>query len=207
MRAARELRLVVYDETCVLRGGGLSSVWWLGSELYVRAGWVAGARGVSSWSEAFHWLCNYPGGEPIAQVQFWGHGKWGRALIGDEVFDRHALSPRHELHGGLCALRERLAPTGVAWWFRTCETFGARPGHDFARRFSEFLGAPVAGHTHVIADWQSGLHSLEPGAQPSWSEHEGLRLGTPAEPRAAARSRPWLAHTVSALRSRVPDGW
>ena len=40
----------------------------------------------------------------------------------------------------LCALRERLAPNALVW-FRTCETFGASAGHDFARAWTDFSGA------------------------------------------------------------------
>src|SRR6185437_12193271 len=103
--------------------------------------------------------------EPIAEVQYWGHGRWGRALVAEDVLDARALGAGHPLRRGLDALRERLAP-GALLWFRTCETFGASPGIDFARRLSDHLGARVAGHTYIIGFHQSGLHGLAPGGVP-----------------------------------------
>src|SRR6185295_12580281 len=108
---------------------------------------------------------------PISEVQFWAHGKWGRLYLERQVLDRGALAPGHHLHAGLSALRERLAP-GALVWFRSCETFGATAGHDFACGLTDFLGCAAAGHTFIIGYWQSGLHRLEPGMKPAWSATE-----------------------------------
>ena len=37
-------------------------------------------------------------------------------------------------------------------------------GHDFARAWTDFFGSRAAGHTFIIGYWQSGLHTLAPGA-------------------------------------------
>jgi hypothetical protein len=139
----------------------------------------------------------------IAEVQFWGHGKWGRALIARESFDRSSLLPAHPLRSTLEAVRERLAPDALIW-FRTCETLGAHAGQDFARALADFAGARVAGHTYEIGYWQSGLHALDPGAKPDWDPSEGLAAGHPGAPERALPSRPDAPNTVTCFTSRVP---
>ena len=92
------------------------------------------------------------------------------------------------------------------WWFRACETFGAVPGRDFARAFTDFLGCRAAGHTHVIAFLQSGLHSLGPGEEPHWPADEGLLHGSPDAPLEACPSAPGAPNTITCLHSRFPEG-
>lgn len=196
-------RLLVYDRTCA-RPVGLSTAWWAGSGLYRGLGRIDAARGVSSWKEALDWLGEHD--EPIAEVQYWGHGKWGAAFVDRDVLDANALSPRHRLHRGMEALRERLVP-GALLWFRTCETLGAASGIDFARRMSDYLGARVAGHTFIIGVHQSGLHGIAPGAVPDWSPSEGLVEGTPEEPRRARWSGPREPRTITCFSGAVPEGW
>lgn len=198
------MRLLVYDRTCVRTRGHLSPVWAAGSALYRGLGRIDAARGVASWDEAFAWLAARP--DPIDELQYWGHGKWGAAFVERDVLDAGALVAGHPHHAGLAALRDRLAP-GALVWFRTCETFGARPGIDFAERLADFLGARVAGHTFVIGFHQSGLHGLAPGIRADWSAEEGLAAGTADEPQRAKRSTPWAPRTITALARRVPAAW
>jgi hypothetical protein len=148
---------------------------------------------------------SYEPDRSIAEVQFWGHGKWGRALIAGESFDRASLLPTHPMTGHLSALRERLV-SGALVWFRTCETLGARPGQDFARALGDRLGVTVAGHTFVIGYFQSGLHTLAPGTSPSWSTTEGLRDGSEDDPRAALSSGPGRPNTITCLTGAIPAG-
>ncbi len=199
-------RLLIYDRTCRGRGPapGLSRAWSVGSALYRASSWIDAARGVASWREAFEWLARVLPGEPIEEIQFWGHGKWGFVLVGDDVFDRRALGPGHALSRGVAAVRERLAPRGALVWLRTCEAFGARRGQDFAGALADALGCDVAGHTYVIGVWQSGLHALSPGCAPSWAPDEGLRDGSPAEPVRAAMSLPGEPRTIHCLVPRLP---
>jgi len=194
-------RIVLYDRTCMTGRRGLSPIWAAGSLLYRALGRVDRRRGVSSWGEAFDHLAAQT--EPIDEIQYWGHGKWGAALIDDERFDADSFG-RHS--AALDALRERLAPNALIW-FRTCETLGARPGHDFAQRLADRTGARVAGHTYIIAFQQSGLHGLAPGMRPDWSDTEGLVEGTPDDPRAADWSRAGLPNTITALTGKVPAAW
>lgn len=180
---------------------GLS--WRFGTQLYRMLGRVDGTYGAHTFAEALHWLASYEPGRQIAELQFWGHGKWGRAFIDRESLDRSALSKTHALRPGLEAFRERLAPEALIW-FRTCETLGATPGQDFAAALSDFSGASVAGHTFVIGFFQSGLHALRPGRTPHWSSSEGLAKGTPETPEAALASHPKQPNTVTCLSGSIP---
>lgn len=177
-------------------------MWKLGAGLYRRLGRIDAARGVDSWDDAFAWLASHA--EPIREIQYWGHGKWGRALVDEDAFDARSLAGRH--HAALAAIRERLAPDALVW-FRTCETFGAHAGHDFAQRLADTLGARVAGHTYVIGYHQSGLHGLAPGMRPTWSPDEGLLEGSADDPQRARWSKPWAPNTITALTGRIPTRW
>src|SRR5690349_20479017 len=99
----RPLRLLVYDRTCIRpvspsagaprsgeRGLGLSTVWSVGSALYLGLRRIDAALGVSSWDEALAWLATYEPARRIAEVQYWGHGQWGRDLVGNDPLDAGA---------------------------------------------------------------------------------------------------------------------
>lgn len=200
-------RLLVYNRTCTRGPGnafGLSTAWSVGASLYRGLGRLDHTRGVASWEEALDWLATRD--EPIAEVQYWGHGKWGYALVGQDVLDARVLSPRHRLHAKLEAVRARLAPDALVW-FRTCETFGASRGIDFAQRLSDHLGVRVAGHTFIIGFYQSGLHGLAPGHAPTWSPGEGLAEGNAEAPRRAMASTPGAPNTITCLTGCVPQEW
>jgi hypothetical protein len=198
------MRVLIYDRTCVRRVGGLSRVWAAGAALYRRLGRIDAAAGVASWDEALGWLAAAPA--PIRELQYWGHGKWGCALVGDDVLDAAALAPAAPRRAAMEAVRDHLAPDALVW-FRTCETFGARRGIDFAERLADFLGVRVAGHTFVINHYQSGLHGLAPGRRADWSAEEGLAAGTADEPIRARHSVPWAPRTITSLWGRVPEAW
>lgn len=204
------LRLMVYDETCRSEAKlfGLSTAWSAGAKLYRALGRLDAAFGAASWEDALEWLATYDPARPIAEIQYWGHGKWGRALVDGRPFDASALAPSHPLHARLAAVRERLVPGGEALvWFRTCETFGANAGLDFAARLADHLGARVAGHTFVIGVLQSGLHGLAPGTTPDWSATEGLAEGTADAPARALWSGRSQPRTISCFDGEVPREW
>ncbi|HYP89970.1 MAG TPA: DUF4347 domain-containing protein [Polyangiaceae bacterium] len=204
---AEALRLIVYDATQAQRPPrALGWSWRYGTHLYRALGRVDAAYGASSFADALSWLGRYEGARPVAEVQFWGHGKWGRIFIGAEVLDRAVLAPGHAHHRAFSAVRERLAPDALLW-FRTCETLGARAGHDFAMALGDATGARVAGHTYVIGYFQSGLHCARPGVAPSWSSSEGLSRGSADAPESALPSSPSAPNTVTCLSGSIPDGW
>ena len=199
------LKLVVFDATQLgRRPVGLGLSWRVGSGLYRVIGGVHGAFGARSWSEALDWLAQFRSERRIAEVQYWGHGKWGRAFIDAEPLDRSALKPSHALHSHLCAVRERLTPEALIW-FRTCETLGGTAGQSFASALAEFTGAAVAGHTFEIAFFQSGLRALRPGAAPHWSPAEGIARGVPSAPQRALPSHPREPNTITCLTTQLPQ--
>jgi len=204
------LRLMVYDRTCVANAApvGLSTAWTAGSVLYRGLGRLDAAFGASSWDEALGWLAGHAPGRAIAEIQYWGHGRWGRVYVDQDVLDGAAFGATHRLAARLAAVRERLLPEGQSLvWLRTCETFGAVAGHHFARCLADGLGARVAGHTHVIGALQSGLRGLRPGHEPDWPVAEGIAQGTPERPVEAFSSGLLRPRTITCLQGAVPEGW
>jgi hypothetical protein len=201
------LRLLIYDRTCPRPWllPGLSQVWGMGRHLYRALGRLDASHGASSWTEALDWLATVQPGSRVAEIQFWGHGRWGLARIGSEPLDARALAPTHGHHDRLARVRDRLLPDGSAlWWFRTCETFGTAVGQAFARDWTRFFQCRAAGHTYVIGAWQSGLHSLSPRQAPAWSASEGVEEGP--TPRSLT-SRPGAPNTITFLHGRIPEGF
>jgi hypothetical protein len=196
------LHLLVFDRTCTW----LSRAWGTGAHLYRGLGRVDAALPVSSWDEALRWLGTHGGDEPIAEIQYWGHGRWGRVLVAGDALDAERLRPSHASFVAIERVRERLAPDARVW-LRTCEAFGADAGHDFAMRLADTLGVRVAGHTFVIGAVQSGLRTLVPGARPGWSASEGLCEGTAARPIRAHGSSFFRPRTVTCFTNSFPASW
>jgi hypothetical protein len=195
------LRTMIFDATG--KGGrgqwALTASWVLGARVYGGLGRLDNHCGVRSWVEALSFLADVGSpDEPLDEVQFWGHGLIGRAFIGRDVLDIDALGANHPTAALWARVRARLTPSSL-WWFRTCDTFGCRTGHQFASAFGSELGCRVAGHTFIIGPWQSGLHSLLPGATPSWSIDEGTGV--------ERWSRPGAPNTIHCLQGSIPVGW
>lgn len=206
VRMSDGLRLMIYDATCRGRIAGLSHVWQAGAGLYRTLDRLEASLGATSWEQALRWLATHEPAHPIDEIQFWGHGKWGAVKIDDEQLSEKSLDAGHSHRRLLDAVRERMRPESQ-WWFRTCETFGAVEGQRFAQRFADHFGCTVAGHTFIVAFWQSGLHALQPGNAPHWSNTEGIKSGTPEAPESAHWSRAWRPNTISCLRGTVPAGY
>jgi hypothetical protein len=201
---------MVFDRTCGAKRlpVGLTTAWTAGAVLYRRLGRIDATFGAASWDEALGWLATFELPRRIAEIQYWGHGRWGRVLIDKDVLDARALAEGHPLAARVAAVRERLIPDGEALvWLRTCEAFGATAGLDFAARLADGLGARVAGHTHIIGALQSGLHGLRPGHSPNWSAYEGIAEGTPDDPKRAYESGMLRPRTISCLAGEVPLPW
>jgi len=193
------VRVLVYDRTCLVRRGWLTTPWAAGALLYRAMRRLDAAHGATSWDDALTWLTTLR--EPITELQYWGHGKWGRALVAEDSLDATAIAS-----GRLAPLRSALAPDALIW-FRTCETLGATAGIDFAERLADYTGARVAGHTYIIGVHQSGLHGLGPGTRADWSPAEGLADGTPDAPQRAHWSQRTAPNTITCLSGAVPDAW
>ncbi len=202
------LRLMIYDRTCTGRFRvGLTHSWIAGGRLYGAMGRLDDWFGAATWAEALEWLATVHPEHTIDEVQFWGHGQWGTALIDRKALTRDSLRNGAPLRPQLDAVKERLSGPDALWWFRTCHSFGCQPGFDFARAWTDFLGCSAAGHTYIIGPWQSGLHSLSAGNAPSWPIGEGLLLGSVDRPRKALWSRPGRPNTITCLGGAVPEGW
>lgn len=199
------LRILIFDDTCRTSrfGVGLTHSWIAGAKLYGTLGRFDHARGVQSWPDALQWLAELEAERPIAEVQFWGHGKWGKLFIAGSVLTADVLDAAHPLNHWMCAIRDRMTPESL-WWFRTCETFGGTIGHEFARRWTDFFGCPAAGHTYIIGPLQSGLHALRPGEEPTWPAIEGVAVGDAAAPKQALWSIPGAPSTISCLQPNLP---
>ena len=205
-RKMQPLRLVIYDRTWAGRRWlqtGLTSSWIAGVGLYRALGRIDAAFGATSWEDALAWLASVEPTRRIDRIQFWGHGRWGKVFIARDCLDEGALSPHHSRHMDLVAIRNRMTDRDALWWFRSCETFGTEHGHSFAQAWSDFFGCRSAGHTYVIGPFQSGLHSLGPGARPTWSVDEGLA----ANRRQARMSGPGEPHTITCMHGEIPTGW
>jgi hypothetical protein len=204
------LRLMIYDRTC--RGRrflpGLSHVWGAGGWLYRGLGRVDACHGVDNWPAALAWLAEYEPERKIAEIQYWGHGKWGAAKIGMVPLDIRSLRKGSDSRTQLDRIGKRMlqGDQGLLW-FRTCETFGAAPGHAFASAITDVLGCRAAGHTYIIGHVQSGLHTLMPGVAPHWSVEEALTAGTPEQPERAAWSSFRAPNTITFLHGRIPAGY
>ena len=123
------LRLMLFDRTS--RGHAMCHLWRMGGALYRQLDRLDGYFGASSWSEGLDWLARFRLHQPLQEIQFWGHGRWGRALVDQEALDQSCLEESHPLHPTLVAVQRRLVPEGL-WWFRTCETLGATAGQRLA---------------------------------------------------------------------------
>lgn len=223
-RAARDLRLVVFDETDVARGslvprierrvdgtahgmGGLTRWWRLGAVMHRLARHADATSGASSWEQALGFATTVARERRarIAELQVWGHGGWGHMGLGGSRLDREALAANSSLAASLDAFRAVLADDAL-FWVRCCSAFGATPGRAFAPALAERLSCRVAGHTFIIGGLQSGTHSLGPGDEPTWDREEGLerRADGPPIPRDSSLTGP---NTLSCLHLGLPRGW
>lgn len=192
--------LMMFDNTDWT--SSLTKSWFMGGKLYKTFRAVDLTQGVSSWENALDWLLEVAPGKKISQIQFWGHGLPGQAYIGQDVLDARALHSNTELIAKLNKVKTRLTPNAL-FWFRTCLTFAGQTGQQFAKEFATTIDCRVAGHTFIIGPFQSGLHSLPPGATPYWPVKEGLTTTK----NKYIWSNPMKPNTISCLRSTVPSGW
>lgn len=191
---------------------GLSHSWFAGGAIYKAFRSLDACRGFDKWPEALMWLADYRAPEPITEIQYWGHGSPGCVWMKTDALV--ASSPEHSIFTEkfgvttdvLRLLKRRLIPQSTIW-FRTCSTFAGERGHRFAKSWADNMECRVAGYTHIIGPWQSGLHTLKPGQEPYWPADEGIAEGTPEQPKKLKWSSPWIKNTVSCLHSAIPKGW
>ncbi|KYF54401.1 hypothetical protein BE08_40405, partial [Sorangium cellulosum] len=186
---------------------GLTPIWRAGALLHRMTGAADAWEQASSWAEALGWAARTARerGRKIRSLQVWGHGGWGYMRIGKTRLDEAALLPGSPLDGAIAALKGELAGPDALVWLRCCSAFG-HTGQAFARALADRLGCRVAGHTYIIAFYQSGAHSLRPGEAPGWDPREGVRFsgGAPAGALWSSRTAP---NTVSCLTADLPPGY
>lgn len=194
------LRVMVYDNTDW--ASGLTQSWFAGGKLYRLFRSLDLVKAVTSWKETFEYLSSVEPDKKIDVLQFWGHGTSGRVFINKDPLGGFIVDPKHPLHDGLVALKERLHP-GSLVWFRTCATFNGALGKQFAKDLANFLGCRVAAHTFLIGPFQAGLHSIGPGEEPGWDDSEGLDPKTGG----LKQSWPFDDKVITCLHGHVPAGW
>jgi hypothetical protein len=124
--------------------------------------------------------------------------------IGATSLRSDALRTSDSLASSVDALRDALAGPDALVWLRCCSAFGHH-GREFARRLADRLGCRVAGHTHIIGFFQSGTHSLAPGALPAWDLAEGVRFDA-GKAIGALGSSPRAPNTITCLARDLPRG-
>lgn len=184
---------------------GLTHSWWAGGRLFRRVRRLDHMHGFDTWGKALAWLATVESDKPIREIQFWGHGSPGKVWIKAKPMTKHAFEDP-AFFGPLMQIRDRLTDDALIW-FRTCATFCATRGREFATEWASQMNCRVAAHTYNIHAFQSGLHSLGPGETPRWPDTEGIAEGTPDRPLALRWSVPWASNTIFALRSTLPRNW
>lgn len=201
-------RLMIYDNTSLIDNfefkDALANSWKIGGKLYRSLRWLDKIKPVSSWDEALDWLVEETKKEQVSMIQFWGHGYPGYAMIGQDYLTRSSLLSVEKMDR-FEKLRDQL-PSSAVIWFRTCATFAGEDGQRFAEEFSTKLDCVIAGHTHNIGVFQSGLHTVSPGHSPRWSKDEGVKELVDST-YTLEGSGPFLPRTINCLRGTIPDLW
>lgn len=195
----KAIDVVVFDDTTK------AANWWPTTLAYKAVCHTPLVKGFWSWSEAFHWVNSVAYGHPIKSLQVWGTGSFGTIHIGDSRMNVRSTLPDNPMYGDLVTLRARLTPDATIW-FRASHVFCTDVGQRFAQSFATFMGCTVAGHTHGLNLFHSGLRTIEPEGKPLWEEPEGLlesRDGTMQK----AESAPWLPRTIMGFQNSFPRSW
>ena len=159
----------IYDKT----QGWLTASWWFGAALRSLRPGKDIILNIRSWDEMVEQLNALPKGS-VERVEYWGHG------LSSAVHCAGVPLPEDVLE----LVADRMTGPTALWWWRTCKTFWGEPGHDFAKKCAEALGCRVAGFTHWIWLWQSGLTATGPEETAPWPTTGGKR------------SWPWRENTV-----------
>jgi hypothetical protein len=176
-------RVVVYDATDTVPGPELADVWGFGAKAYRLLRHSDAELGARSWEQVWDWLS---GLGQVDEVQYWGHGAPGAVALGGVRMDVRDLS--------------RIKVTNL-FWLRTCASFAGPRGKALAEAMTRALDCRVAGHTHNIGFWHSGLRTLSPDSRPMWEDDEGLVNGAPKS------GGPWAPNTVTFLHGSFPGAW
>jgi hypothetical protein len=181
------VKVIIYDASV---GGFLGASWASWAKVQAARGWKV--LGVKSWDDAIGKLTQrllFEDGS-VDEIQLWGHGSPGIPLIGGEQITTNVV-----------VVLRRVLTAGSLVWFRMCSVFFGEKGRQFAEQTSRILGCRVAGHTHIIGPFQSGLYSVSPGKGTDWD------LRYDATPWRKVVSGWWEPRTILCTRMSVPEGW
>ena len=124
---------------------------------------------VHSWDEAMDRLCDIAQREKLSELQFWGHGSSGRALIGTDALDTTYLQTSACFQRWVSLQPFHSIPTPLIW-FRTCDTMKGEAGRLFSAKLAHLLRCRVAGYTQYIHVIQRGLVVMWRDRPPQWSD-------------------------------------
>lgn len=185
------MRVTIYDKT---PGTGfmqwcLKTSWLIGCWLQKLFGAIDDYHGVSSLYEINTWLKSKK--TTFSSVQYWGHGSPGVIWIsGTPTFSTDWMF-----------IRPLLTKESILW-FRICSLFQGEDGQAISRKLADGLNCTIAGHTRIIGLWQGGLYTRKPYSLPSWPLAEGSESSWIRDD-----FRFWEKHTISCLRTTIPEGW
>lgn len=199
-----ELDIMFYDSSD-WAGEQLRFSWITGGKFYKTFRGVEHHQGFDSWVEALKWIVSVEPDKKINSIQFWGHGSPGRVWINGEALSARSVLATSEHRDLLLKLKERLTKDSVVW-FRSCNVFSKQEGHLFAKLFSKMLGCRIASHTFIVGPWQSGLHTIEPDQEPTWSIEEGIKKKKDGSEE-KLWSMPWSPNTIFCLTGQIPKDW
>lgn len=179
-------KLIIFDKS---EGTLVGLSWKLGSRIFKSH--FTHTLAASSWQEVIDYFHRLPEGTRFNEVQFWGHGAPGKALVGGEpAGDAVWLSMRPYLHDLSIV------------WLRVCSFAQGVRGSNAMCRVAGLLECRVIAHTHIIGNWasHSGTQGIRPGEVPQWAEADGV-----GDDGKFLTSAPWLPRTVAAARMDPPD--
>jgi len=183
-------RIILYDTADT---SAVSYTWALGTPFYKAIGACLEFYPVKCWAEATQKVSMYTG---LDEIQFWGHGSPGCALIGKE----HLSANDNENFAQ--AVKQALKLEG-ALWFRTCASFAGDLGKEFAKSISSNSQRRCAGSTFKIGMFHSGIHSCLPNWDANWLSTEGIDPVT-KKPTSSGLGKP---NTILCLQISLPKSW
>lgn len=194
-------RILIYDAN--EQDSLLDETWKTGAYLGRIFGRYDEIYGVKTWEQAINSVTNK--NRKIDELHYWGHGSPGRVVIGKVAITVEDLIEGSIFYNLFLKLKNNITNTSLIW-FRTCSTFAKQEGKIFAEEYSKFFGCKIASQTFKIAFWQSGIHTVSPGVIIKWDCNEGIIKDNSGE-EVVALSSFGKPHTISCLRSSIPNNW
>jgi len=184
----------------------LDETWKTGASLHKLTRRFDHVYGADKWEELLRWAIYMSRDTWIRELHFWGHGMWGRAYVGLQAINWHAMeNPDNRLYELFEELSTRFR-TNSLLWFRTCCSFGGEDGHHFAKSLLRRFQCRVASQTRVIWMLHSGIHTLSlEKPDPDWSTKEGMKRKKGKV--VPTWSMPWHKHTRLVTQDRIPRSW